>query len=707
MLQTKHVIMVALGLVMVAAAGADDWCGFRGLAGDGRSESYTGPLTWSSSDHVAWKTAIPGRGHSSPIVSGKSVYVTTAYESATAPLIDRFWTYAIFVLTLLFSMAGLHCAAQYAGGRARHYGRIERYIRFFLFLQVLAGVSITILFGRRLLNPEGDPTRYWLVWVMVGMACLFAGSVLVSLHSRLQLLAALLSLGFAAPTLALLRNTGLLPPMTSPKGMIVASVSVLPLIYGLALLAAHVVARRWRSGWARGEDAGERTPAALWPFVLAGTVGLVAALMPFLLLLYRAADYQMPDSYIWNDRVKPEVSGGWVGLYGLGVLITIASLGWESVRRRMGALPLAKIFFAVALSLAAAFLIHTQYVQKPKDFLRAVVCLDRESGEIEWICEGLTGQARARGRTVTHASATPVTDGQRIYAYFGADGLMCVDKAGQLLWKRAEAMFASNFGVGTSLVLKDDILVVVSDVDASSGMASAIMAFDGASGDPLWRTERAAHKAYEAYSTPVMASSNGRDIVVVQGWRGVSGYDLQTGEEGWSFPIDYEGKHLVASPICRGDRLYLADAKQIRALDLLALEAGGDPVLWCTALSDEKSATPVEANGLLFVVTEFGRAACLDVQTGEVLWQERLRGRYYCSVMAMQDRVFFTSEAARTTAVAIDREYRPLAVNTLEGSVYASMAPAGHQLFVRTTKYLCCLEETGQGEDGVRHGTLE
>jgi len=707
MLRTKYFILVVLGLGMVAAAGADDWCGFRGLAGDGRSESYTGPVTWSPSDHVAWKTVIPGRGHSSPIVSGQSVYVTTAYESATAPLIDRFWTYAVFGLTLLFSVAGLHCAAQYAGGQAWQHGRAERHIRLFLFLQVLAGVSITVLFGRHLLNPEADPTRYWLVWVMVGMACLFAGSVLVPLRSRLQLVAALLSLAFAAPTRVLLKTTGLLPPMTSPKGMIVASVSVLPLIYGLALLVAHVLARRWRSGLARGEGAGQRTPMALWPFVLAAALGLVAAVMPFVLLLYRAADYQMPDSYIWNDRVKPEIGGVWIGLYGLGVVITIASLGWKSVRRRMGALALPKIFFAVALSLATAFSIHTQYVQKPKDFVRAVVCLDRQSGAIEWICEGLTGQARARGRTVTHASATPVTDGQRIYAYFGADGLMCVDKAGQLLWKRAEPLFAGKYGVGTSLVLKDDILVVVSDVGASSGMASAIMAFDATSGSPLWRTERASHKAYAAYGTPAMASSNGGAIVVVQGWQGIHGYDLQTGEEGWSFPADYEGKHLVASPICHGDRLFLADAKQIRALDLRALETGGDPVLWSTALSDEKSATPVAVDGLLFVITEFGRATCLDAQTGEILWQERLRGRYYGSVLATPDRVFFTSEAARTTAVAIDREYRPLAVNTLEGSVYASMAPAGHQLFVRTTKYLCCLQETGQGDDGVVRGNLK
>jgi len=193
---------------------------------------------------------------------------------------------------------------------------------------------------------------------------------------------------------------------------------------------------------------------------------------------------------------------------------------------------------------------------------------------------------------------------------------------------------------------------------------------------------------------------------VVQGWHGLSGYDLHSGEEVWSFSLDHEGNHLVASPICSGDRLFVADAEEVRALDLSALEAGRDPVLWCTALSDEKSATPVMADGFLFLVSESGRAACLDVQTGEILWQQRLRGRYYGSLMATQDRVFFTSEAGQTTAVAIDRDYRPLAVNTLDGSVYASPASVGRQLFMRTTTYLYCLEDMAQGKGRVRQGNL-
>ena len=238
------------------------------------------------------------------------MYVTTAYESNTVFPMVRFWRYTVFGLALVLSTVGCHWAAQYLRDSARYHGKVQGHCRFFLFILILAGVSITFLFGRRLLNPDGDPMRYWLVWVMMGMACLVAGSVLVSLQSRQHLVAALLSLAFAAPTLVLLRKTGGLPSVGSAKGMIVAGVAMLPLIYGLALLAAHVVARRWRSGWAQDEHAGEHAPAAWWPFVLTGIVGLIAALMPFVLLLYRAADYQMPDSYIWIVSGLRSVAGG-------------------------------------------------------------------------------------------------------------------------------------------------------------------------------------------------------------------------------------------------------------------------------------------------------------------------------------------------------------------------------------------------------------
>ena len=207
----------------------------------------------------------------------------------------------------------------------------------------------------------------------------------------------------------------------------------------------------------------------------------------------------------------------------------------------------------------------------------------------------------------------------------------------------------------------------------------------------LWRANRRSHEEYSAYSTPLVRSLDGKEVVIVHGWYDIKGYDLKTGNELWSYPIRHEGMHLVASPVSDDGRLYTIGAKQITALDISKLGTENDPLLWSTRVAGEKSSTPVVVAGLMFLVTETGMAFCLDTETGEIQWKERFNGRYFSSVIAVADRVLFTNEGGRTVVVVLDRMFQQLGDNTLDGGIYASLAPAGSQLFVRTTRYLYCL----------------
>jgi len=145
---------------------------------------------------------------------------------------------------------------------------------------------------------------------------------------------------------------------------------------------------------------------------------------------------------------------------------------------------------------------------------------------------------------------------------------------------------------------------------------------------------------------------------------------------------------------CDDERLYVSGMKRVSALDLSGLVTGRNPLVWSTSIVGEKSSTPVVISGLMFLVTENGMAFCLDSQTGEVLWEKRLSGRYYSSIIAAPNNVVFTSESGQTTVVAIDREFRKLAANTLGESVYATPAQVGNRLFVRTIRHLYCLQKT-------------
>src|SRR5579864_8974427 len=79
-MKTRLIASLVVMAALTASLHAEDWPGWRGPRGDGTSREASAPLRWNSQDNVAWKIAVPGKGHSSPIVWGDRVFVTTCVE---------------------------------------------------------------------------------------------------------------------------------------------------------------------------------------------------------------------------------------------------------------------------------------------------------------------------------------------------------------------------------------------------------------------------------------------------------------------------------------------------------------------------------------------------------------------------------------------------------------------------------------------------
>ncbi|MBN1506425.1 MAG: PQQ-binding-like beta-propeller repeat protein [Sedimentisphaerales bacterium] len=680
-------------LTAISGVCGDDWPGFRGLERQGCCGSAAGPLHWSPTQNVAWKTPIPGRGHSSPIVSGDAIYLTTAYERARSDPIRSILLYATSAVALVLMMAGIYSIPRSV--RAEHglRDRIWRYARLLLFVQLLVGVAVVTLVGRHLLNPGGDVARQRLISVALALSCVMLVSLSAPARSRWYLATGLFSCVFMIPAYLTLRQAGDVFAVGSAKDAIGAVIAVSPLLLGLVLLAIHLVRRRQEAPGRNHEDTASRG-LSVQHFLATGSIGFLAGVAPFFLLLYRAADYHMPDSYVWDTRVQPDIGWWWVGVFATLSSAALAGCMWRLVRcKPVTTSSLQQVFFVAALALAALSPMRAGLLEKPREFIHAIVCVHPKNGEVLWVCEGLVGPPMVESRIATHASATPVTDGERVFGYFGEDGLMCASSTGELLWTRKEPIFCSKFGVGTSPVLKDNVLVIVSDTRESDRSPSFIVAFDATSGQCLWKKERRCPILDASYATPLVRSWNGRQVVLVHGWYDVKGYDLQAGEELWCWPMLHKGRHLVASLVSDAERLYVTGAKQVVALDLSRFGTGGDPILWSTPIAGEKSSTPVVVNGRMFLVAENGMAFCLETQTGKMLWKQRLGGAFLSSVVAVADRVLFTSESGYTTVAAVGGEFRQLAKNTLNEPVYASLVPMANRLLARTAKGLHCLED--------------
>src|SRR5262249_48087208 len=85
-MRMRHSFFSAQSVVVLlfasAAASAEEWPGWRGPRGDGTSLDRGIPVRWNKHENVVWRAAIPGKGHSSPIVWKDRIFLTTCLEEA-------------------------------------------------------------------------------------------------------------------------------------------------------------------------------------------------------------------------------------------------------------------------------------------------------------------------------------------------------------------------------------------------------------------------------------------------------------------------------------------------------------------------------------------------------------------------------------------------------------------------------------------------
>ena len=398
--------------------------------------------------------------------------------------------------------------------------------------------------------------------------------------------------------------------------------------------------------------------------------------------------------HLGAPKWQPMLGWWFVGAFGVGYAVFLAicvTCERHSRKTNLGKLSLA--IRVLALFLATFYFVSCNYLSNREVFIRAIICIDRGSGEIQWICEGLQGTKGRLHRDNSSATPTLVTDGQQLYAYFGSTGFLCTDLRGKILWTSKQIPFETVYGVATSPILCEDKIIVCSDSRPSAYLA----ALHCKTGQLMWKTDRESNMRVRLSGnnrTPLVKTTNGRKVVLVWGHHDINGYDPLAGKLLWSHQLYPTNGDMVSSMVSDDKHLYLAGPHGILALAIVRLGTEQDPVVWHRKVSGPVCPSPVVTNRLLFTVTNGGRIYCMDGQTGITHWQKRLKGKYYSSPVAIGDRIYFTNTDGLTTVVACDTSYKIIAENTLkEQEVYASFAPVDGELFVRTKKHLYCIQE--------------
>jgi outer membrane protein assembly factor BamB len=217
-----------------------------------------------------------------------------------------------------------------------------------------------------------------------------------------------------------------------------------------------------------------------------------------------------------------------------------------------------------------------------------------------------------------------------------------------------------------------------------------VIALDKNTGKTRWKTER--RMPYDqAYTTPLVINVDGRDQLVSIGAYRAASYDPQTGREIWRVRYG-DGFSNVPRPIYSHGLVFIGTGFQEPSMLAVRPTGTGDVTNTHVAYIIDRGApftpSPVVVGDEFYMVSDIGVASCLDVRTGKTHWQQRMPGNYSASPLFADNRIYFLSEEGVATVIAPGKEFRRLAVNTLDGMTYASIAVSQKSLLIRSDSHL-------------------
>ncbi len=323
-----------------------------------------------------------------------------------------------------------------------------------------------------------------------------------------------------------------------------------------------------------------------------------------------------------------------------------------------------------------------------------VMCLDFETGEIFWKKTAhKSTPSGPRHLKNTYASETPVTDGERVYAYFGNTGLFVYDMEGNLVWDKQWEPVKMRHGWGTaaSPVLHKNAIYILNDNDDQSFLE----ALDKKTGEQIWRVER---NEGSNWTTPYIWENNQRTEIVTAGSDRVRSYDLE-GNLLWNF----RGMSNIAvpTPFAKDGLLYICSGyvgDQLRPLYAIKPGANGDISLqenetqnefiaWCQKQGGPYMPSPVVYNNLIYVLLDRGLMSCYDAKTGDPIYINKRMGRglsFTVSPWAYNGKVFCLDEKGVTHIIEAGNEFLVIESNDLGEMCMATPAIVKNSLIVRT-----------------------
>jgi outer membrane protein assembly factor BamB len=286
------------------------------------------------------------------------------------------------------------------------------------------------------------------------------------------------------------------------------------------------------------------------------------------------------------------------------------------------------------------------------------------------------------------ATPTPLTDGERVYAWFGNGQIVALDMDGSVVWTRHLGVdyspFKTQWGHGSSPALYRDLLILLCDHLGDS----YLLALDKRTGKERWKVDRGAGRV--SHSTPLVVPGPRGDELLVNSSERIDVYDPATGAVLWH--AGGPRQTPIPSAVFHDGRIYMS--RGYRNSDYMAIRPGGrgdvtkTHVEWQGPAGASYVSSIVYYEGLLYMTNEVGVVTCADAKTGQHLWRQRLGGVFFASPVAGDGKIYMVSETGDTFVLRAGRTPQVLAQNDLGERFVASPAISNQRLFFRSDRTL-------------------
>jgi outer membrane protein assembly factor BamB len=350
----------------------------------------------------------------------------------------------------------------------------------------------------------------------------------------------------------------------------------------------------------------------------------------------------------------------------------------------------------------------TQAIEK--DNRLTVICYDRANGKLLWQSGTTYAEKDPTHEANPYCSASPVTDGERVIAWFGSAGVYCYNFNGEELWHRDLGKQNHEWGYAASPIIYGDFCFL----NFGPGERTFLIALDKKTGKKVWQVDVPPVQPKQrfdgfagqkngvigSWSTPLMVKANGRDELIMSFPDQVRAFDPKTGKELWM--CDGLNPLVYSSPIY-GEGVVVAMGGFHGSI--VAVKPGGNGnvtathQLWKRDRNKNQLGCGVIHGGHFYVLDTPGVAECIELKTGKLVWEERLSGvgpknESWSSMVLSGDKIYILNQSGDTIVLRASPKFEVIGVNSIGNELTnATLAVSDGEFFIRTHQNLWCIGE--------------